>query len=194
MRDLLPVIKYVKPESIKSPIYLGLSDASQGKTSYVHTGYVSGIQLSAKGGGIFYLIDWLSAKQGRVSFSSIGAEILAAEKSADRGSMNAESIQRLVKFDYGLPFVITVDSNCLYSTITTLREGSEYRLLPTVARLRDSLENQEISTIQWIPGKDNLSDALMKRNFAMFAKLNKVANTGRLLPATLNEAKGAKFQ
>ena len=193
MRSLTPALLYVKPQSITNPSYLGFSDASQGKTSYGQTGYVSGIHISAKGGGIFYLIDWVSSKQGRVSFSSIGAEILAAATSADRGSMTAESIQGLVRFDDGLPFILTVDSNGLYSTITTLSEGSDYRLRPTVARLRDSFENEEISTMQWIPGKDNLSDALTKRNVAMFAKLNKVARTGRLLPATLNEAKRAKF-
>ena len=67
MRALTPFINYVKPsQSPKSLTYLGLSDASQGKTSYGQTGYVSGIHLSAKGGGIFYLLDWLSAKQGLV--------------------------------------------------------------------------------------------------------------------------------
>ena len=108
--------------------------------------------------------------------------------------MTAESIQRLVKFDDDLPFVLTVDSNGLYSTITTLSEGSDYRLRPTVARLRDSFENREISTMQWIPGADNLADALTKRNVSMFAKLNKVAKTGHLLPSTLNEAKRAKLK
>ena len=107
--------------------------------------------------------------------------------------MNAESIQNLADFDDCLPFVLTVDSHGLYSTITTLRDGSDYGLRPTVARLRDSFENEEINTMQWIPGKDNLSDALTKRNVAMFLKLNKVARTGRLLSSTLNEAKSAKF-
>ena len=137
MRNLRPKLNYAKPESIRSPTFLGFSDASQGKTSYGQTGYVAGIHLPAKGGGIYHLIDWLSGKQGRVSFSSIGAEILAAATSADRGSMMAESIQKLIEFKDGLPFVLMVDSNGLYSTLTTLREGSDYRLRPTVARLRD---------------------------------------------------------
>ena len=194
MRSLRPMLKYVQPTSIQSPTFVGFSDASQGKTSYGQTGYVSGIHISAKGGGIFYLVDWLSGKQGRVSFSSIGAEILAAATLADRGSMTAESIQLLVNFDDNLPFVLTVDSISLYSTITTLSEGSDYRICPTVARLRDSFENRDISTMQWIPGADNLADALTERNVSMFAKLNKIAKTGNLLPSTLNEAKRAKFQ
>ena len=154
---------------------------------------MSGIHLPAKGGGIFYLIDWLSGKQGRVSFSSIGAEILAAATSADRGSMMAETIQDLLQFDDGLPFALTVDSNGLYSTITTLHEGSDYRLRPTVSRIRDSFENREINVIQWIPGKDNLVDALTKRNKVIFETLNKVATTGRLSPHTLYKAKRANL-
>ena len=67
--------------------------------------------------------------------------------------MMAETIQDLLQFDDGLPFALTVDSNGLYSTITTLHEGSDYRLRPTVSRIRDSFENREINVIQWIPGK-----------------------------------------
>ena len=193
MRNLNPQLMYPKPEKIQSPTFLGFSDVSQGKSSYGQTGYVAGIHLPAKGGGIYHLIDWISGKKGRIFFSSIGAEILAAATSADRGSMMAESIQNLLAFQAGLPFVLTVDSNGLYSTLTTLREGSDYRLRPTVERLRDSFENREISTIQWVPGTENVSDASTKRNLATFAKLNKVAITGRLLGSTLNEAKRAKF-
>ena len=40
--------------------------------------------------------------------------------------------------------------------------------------MRDSFENGEIATMQWIAGKLNLADALTKRNLEMFRKLNKV--------------------
>lgn len=71
-----------------------------------------------------------------------------------------------------LLFVLTIDSHGLYSTVTTLHEGADYRLRPTVARMRDSFESGEISVMQWIPGKMNLSDALTKRNIEMYRTLN----------------------
>ncbi len=67
-----------------------------------------------------------------------------------------------------LPLVLTADSLGLYSTITTLHEGKDYRLRPTVARLRDSFEAGEIQTIQWLAGDSNIADALTKRNTAMY--------------------------
>ena len=60
------------------------------------------------------MIKWLSGKQGSIFFSSIGGEILPAAKLADRGSMLAEIIKKLLVPDTDLPFVLTVESNGLY--------------------------------------------------------------------------------
>ena len=98
----------------------------------------------------------------------MGAEILAAANSSDRGSIMAESFQALHKATIKLPFVLTVDSHGLYSTVTTLHEGADYRLRPTVARMEDSFENGEISVMQWVSGTQNPADALTKRNVEMF--------------------------
>lgn len=113
------------------------------------------------------MLDWLSCKQQRVSFSSIGAEILAAASSADRGALISECLQVLNGASLPLPLVLTIDSHGLYSTVTTLHEGADYRLRPFVSRMRDSFESGEIAVMQWIPGKLNLADALTKRNIHM---------------------------
>ena len=63
--------------------------------SYGHTGYLSGMHLSEGGEHIYHLVDWHSAKQSRVSFSSIGAEVLAAAYSADRGFLMSDCIAKL---------------------------------------------------------------------------------------------------
>ena len=94
----------------------------------------------------------------------------------------AESIKRVYGSDVQLPFILTVDWHSLYSTVTTLHEGTDYRLRPTAARMQDSFENGEIATMQWIAGKLNLADALTKRNLEMFRKLNKVMLDGVLDP------------
>lgn len=46
--------------------------------------------------------------------------------------------------------------------------------------MRDSYEKQEISAMQWVPGQQNLDDALKKRNLATYKKLNDVRKGGFL--------------
>lgn len=76
---------------------------------------------------------------------------------------------------YSVPYfsVLSVDYNNLYSTITTLHKGHDYRLRPTVSRIRDSSENEEIYIMQWMRGKCNIADALTKQDLAAYKLLNK---------------------
>ena len=60
----------------------------------------------------------------------------------------AEGIKRALRMATPLPFILSVDSHGLYSTITTLHDGQDYRLRPTVSRMRDSFENKEITVMQ----------------------------------------------
>lgn len=191
LKSLSPSATMLLPLNLDNPSYLAFSDASQGSQSYGQTGYISGLYLP--GGSVFHALDWHSSKQRRVAFSSIGAEILAAATSTDRGSLMAERHQTVYGSPIQLPFVLSVDSNGLYSTITTLHEGHDYRLRPTVARMRDSFESHEISVMQWIPGTKNISDALTKRNLASYLLLNKVMISGALDDSILEKAKRTKF-
>ena len=52
---------------------------------------------------------WQTCNQSCVVFSSIGAEILAAATSVDRGSMMSKCLTNLYKAKVPLPFVLTVD-------------------------------------------------------------------------------------
>lgn len=191
IKQLKPEATMLSPTKTGDETYLAFSDASQGKSCYGQTGYVSGIFLPA--GGVFHALDWQSCKQSRVAFSSIGAEILAAATSADRGSMLAERLPIVFGSPSSLPFALTVDSNGLYSTITTLHEGHDYRLRPTVSRMRSSYEESEIHIMQWIPGPSNISDALTKRNLATYKKLNDVLVKGFIPGDILQQAKRVSF-
>ncbi len=102
-------------------------------------------------------------------------------QSADRSALLVDGIKDLYITDRALPLILSVDSRGLYSTVTTLHEGRDYRLRPTVCRLRDSFETGEISAMQWVASSLNISDALTKRNVAMYMTLNKVCTSG-LLP------------
>ena len=150
LRYLSHILISRSPTALETPVYLSFTDASQGSGSYSRTGYVSGRFLSAGWERVYHVLDWVSTRWKRVAFSSMGIEILAEATSSDRGSLVADSLQSLHQSTKKLPFVLSVDSNGLYSTITTLHEGMDYRLRPNVARLRDSFENGEISTMQWL--------------------------------------------
>ena len=194
IKNLDPSLVYKSLSKLDQPSYLAFSGASQGRGAYGQTGYVSGVYLPAGGERIFHVIDWLSCKQSRVCFSSIGAEILAAATSTDRGSLMAEQLQEVHGATSLLPFVPTVDSNGLYSTITTLHEGSDYRLRPTVQSRRDSFEDGEISVMQWIAGTRNVADALTKRNIVMYRMLNEIMRSGILDEEVMRGTKRVKFK
>ena len=179
VRQIEPKIYYNSPSHFEHSRYIGFSDAAQGKSSYAQTGYISGIAFKLESEHIFHAIDWQSSRQSRVSFSSIGAEILAAALSADRSYLFAQSLSSLTKPDFKLPLTIVLDSLGLHATITTLHEGKDYRLRPTVARIRDSYESKEINEIIWIPGTKNIADALTKRNIVIQKTLGSILSTGK---------------
>jgi len=108
IKALKPVLTFRAPQQHHDPSYLCFSDASKGSSSYGQPGYLSGIYLPGEGGSLYHVIDWASSKQTRVSFSSIGAEILAAATSTDRGALMAERLQ--------VQFSITA-SICRYSRL-----------------------------------------------------------------------------
>lgn len=141
----------------------------------------------------FHALDWSSGKQTRVSFSSVGAEMLAAVTSADRGGLLAERFQSVYNSNVKLPLVLCIDSFGLCTTINTLHEGSDYRLRPTVSRLRDAYETGEIEVMQWIPGKDNLADGLTKRNIQSQKNLNKTMTSGLLYAKVFERARRTSF-
>lgn len=139
---------YPAPVDIDDWTYLAFSDAKTGRSSYGQTDYLSETKLPCRGRSVYHAIDWHTGKQNRVSFSSIRAEILAAAISADRRALMAESIQCTHGEQDVLPFMLTVDSNGLYFPIKTKQEGSNYRLRPTVGRMKYSDKNGGINTMQ----------------------------------------------
>ena len=189
VQQIEPKLLFKSPDNHENPKYIGFSDAAQGKTSYGQTGYISGIAFKNSSHHIFHAIDWQSSRQNRVSFSSIGAEILAAAASVDRSSLFSESLNYITRPILSMPLVIVLDSLGLHATLTTLHEGKDYRLRPTVARIRDSYESKEIDEIIWIPGSQNIADALTKRNIVIQRTLGKILVDGKFENTIFSGAK-----
>lgn len=179
---LRPWITFRKPQGTDTVTYCTFSDAAHPKDrDYGQTGVFSGLRITNadKTRTVFHPVDWTSHKQSRISYSSYGAEIFAAATADDRGFYFKDAINRL------FPHVITnqelvVDSRCLFDTITTLHESSEYRLRPTVQRMRNSFESNGLECMRWVPGKINVADALTKRSAELGRILNHICSDGYL--------------
>lgn len=178
--------KFLKSCNVSNAIISSFSDASHPRDrDYGQSGILCGLRVEETNGDnqdmqdIFHMIDWTSHRQKRVSYSSYGAEILACASADDRGFYLKEALNSLFP-KHRTRHELSVDSKALKDTITTLHEGTEYRLRQTVQRIRNSFESGELDVLRWIPGTENVADALTKRNLQLYKKLNKMCAEGRL--------------
>eukprot|EP00737_Agarophyton_chilense_P001309 gb/GEZJ01001466.1/.p1 GENE.gb/GEZJ01001466.1/~~gb/GEZJ01001466.1/.p1 ORF type:complete len:332 (+),score=43.85 gb/GEZJ01001466.1/:752-1747(+) len=182
IRSLAPTLLFQAPESPLSKQasdvrVLAFSDAASGSSSYVQTGLLCGLVYRHASQTRYHTSTWQSSKQSHVSFSSAGAEILSAAHTADRAFYIAETLPYLLEENGKAPrptLQMLVDSCGLYRTISTLHEQKDYRLRPTVSRLRHSFEAHEINSRNWIPGPKKPADVLTKVNPNAFKKLEKI--------------------
>lgn len=182
VRELLrlkPAIMFLKAKNIKSVAITTFSDASHAGVTEVYgqSGILSGLQILMPDKTLFHPIAWSSHKQKRISYSSYGAEILAAADADDRGFHLKQTLHALFP-DVDLKHQLLVDSKSLFETITTLHQPGDYRLRKVVARMRDSFESKELNIVRWIPGNQNYGDALTKRNIPLSQKLNTMLASG----------------
>lgn len=184
LKKLKAELMFIWPQNIGSVSISSLSDASHGcaDETYGQTGTFCGlkIQSSLHDLPLFHPIAWTSHKQRRVSYSSFGAEIIAAACADDRGydlKMSFRSLFPLTPLRHQL----LVDSKALFETLTTIHQTDVYRLRKTVARIRASFESGELESVRWIPGTANYADALTKRNLPLSAKFNNMLTTGNWL-------------
>lgn len=181
--QLDPTLTFLKPHNVNNALISSFSDASHPRDrDYGQSGVLSGIRIQCdnyEAHDIFHMVDWSSHRQKRVSYSSYGAEILACASADDRGYYLKEALNSLFP-RHRTRHELSVDSHALKDTITTLHEGSEYRLRHTVQRIRNSFESGELDVLRWIPGTENVADALTKRNIKLYRKLNDMCAGGRL--------------
>lgn len=179
LKNLNPVIKYNYPSKTKREASLiAFSDESKIKLTYGQTGYIGGVYFEDDTNK-FHILDWYSSEQTGVSFSSIGAEMIATCTSADRAYHMRLGISSLFCFSNLLSLVLTVDSHGLHATITSLHEGlspSSYCITYSWLVWKQGNNMHAIGS-----GHVNVADALTKRNISIFQTLNKVASS-RIIP------------
>jgi hypothetical protein len=121
---------------------------------------------------------WASKKQSLVTFSSAGAEIVAAKDCIDK-SLELQNVVRSLFVSMKVSTVVLVDSNSLYTTLQTLHNNKYFRLRKVVTRIRDVYEEGLISDLRWIPGILNLGDCLKKRNDTVAMVLDSVCHDNK---------------
>ena len=172
-----------QPSEIEEVLVSTFADASfnhSSRSGYGQTGLITGLRMKRKNGvDLFHAIDWSSSKQKRVSYSPYGAEVLACAEGDDRGFYLKAGLSHVFE-KTKIRNELTTDSLCLFDTITTLHESKDYRLRPTVQRMRNSFDSRELDFMRWIPGTQNPADALTKRNANTWILLNKILATGVL--------------
>ena len=172
-----------KSDHITEVLVCSFADASfnhSDMTGYGQTGLIKGLRIKLNDGmDRFHALDWASAKQKRVSYSPYGAEVLACADADDRGFYLKTGLESMFMHTK-IRSELSVDSRCLYDTVTTSHEGRDYRLRPTVQRIRNSFDNHELNHMRWIPGDINPADALTKRNPQTWKLLNEILSSGIL--------------
>jgi hypothetical protein len=180
LRSLKAEIRFQNPSFIARVSMLAYSDAAH-SSIYGQGGYLAGLCIHQLNGTMLYFItDWHSASLKRVAFFSIGAEILAAANAADFGLALTDIVRQFASAPKKALFELTLDSRGTFDTLATLHEGRYFRLRPTVCRLRDAFSSGDINKLRWAPGLKNITDALTKRNYAMFSLLNNICVTSIL--------------
>lgn len=101
VKDMKPTLRFNHNSTSEKCRILTFSDASfniSSKQVYGQTGIITGIAANGEHDiPNFYPIDWISAKQRRVTHSSYGAEILACEEGDDRGYNLKTTLQSIGK-------------------------------------------------------------------------------------------------
>lgn len=128
---------------------------------------------SSQGGYIVFLRDksgkcaplaWSSAKIKRIARSTLAAECMALQDGADAAVLLSSLISEAL---YGgsepVNVVCFTDSRGLYRALYSTKTVQDERLRIDIARLKQMMEEQEVSQICWIDGSQQLADCLTKR-------------------------------
>lgn len=122
--------------TLSSDASLNISKSSK----YGETGLFTGIKFMVDGkeSDVYNIIDWSSRRQMRVWYSSYGAEVLNCTEAVNRGYTMKLIIGYLIPRS-AFRNALNVDSKGLFATVTTMNEGSDYRLRNTVQRILECL-------------------------------------------------------
>ena len=138
-------------------------------------GYV--LLLTNKVTGASSILAWKSTKIRRVVGSSTAAEALATNETAD-ALMYISAVLKELLGDTNIPLHLYTDSKNLHNSVNTSALVDDHRMRIDISRLKESIENGEVSSFELISSDLMLADALTKKGAAGF-RLMKILRTGK---------------
>ena len=168
MRKLIKIVKKVK--SIMGGVVINkleeeniyweaYADASFGNVEDGHTqiGYIISVSDGMKRCPIW----WKSRQSRRVAKSTIEAEALSVGE-AIGGVVYLNSLWEEIVEERKLKVFVKTDSRTLMTAIKSSTGKSSKRLKIDIAAVRETIEPGEISEVQWVQGKHQVADVLIK--------------------------------
>ena len=142
----------------------------------------------SQGGYIIFLLGkngkyaplaWKSKKIKRVVKSTLSAETMALLDGVENCYLLKVMLREMCGQDLSLPITAFVDSKSLKDALYSSKTLEDKRLKIDICVLRDYLNNQEISGVQWVDTSQQLDDPLTKMG----------ANTAKILQAMEGSSK-----
>ena len=141
------------------------------------SGYV--LLLRNTKNGVSSILNWKSIKIKRVVGSSTAAEALATNDALD----GLVYIKYVLKELLGgvidnVPLDMFTDSKNLHNAVHTLTLVENPRLRTDIAKLKESIENGELNSFLYVPGRRMIADVLTKKGASGFRIMN-MLQTGK---------------
>ena len=105
---------------------------------------------------------WRSKKLCRVTKSPLASETLALSEGADAAFLVAASVQEIHQLSKRPDIECYTDNKSLYQHLNTTRITQDMRLRVDISRLREMVEEDEITVI-WVDKNEQLADVMTKK-------------------------------
>ena len=154
-------LKLVKLENLKECNIVCYTDASL--NNLPRSGSQIGFLICISNGEKAIPIVWKSSRAKRVVRSTIAAECLALAEGAGVCYYIRLIMAEIINIQpKELDIICYTDNKNLFNAVNSTHSISDTRLYADIAELRDKIEQEEITKIQWIPGDQQLANALTK--------------------------------
>lgn len=142
-------------------------------------GIISGLWIGElTNESIFHVTSWLSHKSKRPVKSVPAAETLAASEEIDECEVSAFAYIELLGID--VPVNLCVDSNDLFTSLSTRRVLIDCSISGVVACIRYEFQIGNLKKVIWIPEKPNFTNLLTEKDSLLTDALLLTFFTGRL--------------
>ena len=105
---------------------------------------------------------WQSKKLDRVTKSPLASETMALGEGADACYLLSMTLKEIFRLQKPCEVECFTDCKSLFDTLQTSNTTKDIRLRVDIARLRQMVEEKEIS-IRWVDGSKQLADCMTKK-------------------------------